>query len=280
MATIESFTAAHILELIDDTLAGAIINNVGNLIVTTKGGETRDLGPIMTTGELNQYYRGDKTWALLDKAAIGLSNVDNVSVLSDYVPKWKTGKAYIVGDQVVTPSGLVMTSTAVHTASAAFVTDIGKWKGLSTDIPYGYMGKTSGFQSLGGVNTVVTMDAAQELRGGITFDNVTDSLVIPTTGRYRARLKGYFSGSTSSFNNIRIFVNGVLADGAMRSGIYEKLSATSEKNTTSDVFFQSSGIVPFNAGDKVALCMNSAVSAWGTNGYNGSGIELEYVSGP
>ena len=35
--------------------------------------------PVVTAGESTEYYRGDKTWATLDKAAVGLANVDNTS---------------------------------------------------------------------------------------------------------------------------------------------------------------------------------------------------------
>jgi hypothetical protein len=35
--------------------------------------------PIITAGLSTQYFRGDKTWQLLDKSVVGLSNVDNTS---------------------------------------------------------------------------------------------------------------------------------------------------------------------------------------------------------
>lgn len=35
--------------------------------------------PTITAGTTSQYYRGDKSWQTLDKAAVGLSNVDNTS---------------------------------------------------------------------------------------------------------------------------------------------------------------------------------------------------------
>ena len=35
--------------------------------------------PTVTTGTTGQYYRGDKSWQTLDKAAVGLANVDNTS---------------------------------------------------------------------------------------------------------------------------------------------------------------------------------------------------------
>jgi hypothetical protein len=36
----------------------------------------------VTAGTIGQYYRGDKTWQVLDKAAVGLGNVDNTSDLN------------------------------------------------------------------------------------------------------------------------------------------------------------------------------------------------------
>lgn len=35
--------------------------------------------PVITTGTTSQFYRGDKQWATLDKAAVGLSNINNVA---------------------------------------------------------------------------------------------------------------------------------------------------------------------------------------------------------
>ena len=35
--------------------------------------------PVITAGNSTQYYRGDKTWQTLDKAAVGLTNVDNTA---------------------------------------------------------------------------------------------------------------------------------------------------------------------------------------------------------
>ena len=35
--------------------------------------------PTIASGTTSQYYRGDKTWQELNKAAVGLSNVDNTS---------------------------------------------------------------------------------------------------------------------------------------------------------------------------------------------------------
>lgn len=36
--------------------------------------------PTLAAGTISQYYRGDKTWAVLDKTAVGLSNVENIAL--------------------------------------------------------------------------------------------------------------------------------------------------------------------------------------------------------
>lgn len=215
----------------------------------------------------------------LTKTMVGLPLVDNVSVVADYVAKWKPSTVYAVGIQVVTPSNKVLISNVAHTSSITFVSDVSKWDG-EINVPYGHMGKTNGFQQLSGSGAIVIMDAAQELRGGMTFDNATDSLVIPVTGRYRAHVRGYFSGTTSGLNVARLFLNGVAADSTVRGGVLDKVGCQAVKTDSGDIYHGNSAVVPLTVGDKVALGMYSGVSAWGTNGYNGSYLEIEYVGGP
>lgn len=38
--------------------------------------------PVIAAGTTGQYWRGDKTWQALNKAAIGLNNVDNTTDLN------------------------------------------------------------------------------------------------------------------------------------------------------------------------------------------------------
>lgn len=51
------------------TLNGVSIVGVGNITAES----------IITAGDVGQYYRGDKTWQTLNKATVGLSDVDNTS---------------------------------------------------------------------------------------------------------------------------------------------------------------------------------------------------------
>jgi hypothetical protein len=128
MATVTSLTLDRILQLLDGAVEGGTVNSLGNLILTTKGGASIDAGSItLPGGNTGQFYRGDKTWADLNKAVVGLSLVDNVSVIADYVPKWKTGAVYAIGDLAITPTNLVVKALVAHTAGASYAADILKW---------------------------------------------------------------------------------------------------------------------------------------------------------
>lgn len=143
------------------------------------------------------------------------------------------------------------------------------WRG--GERPFGHMGRNNSFQSLGGVTTTVIMSAAQELRGGFTFDNANDALVIPFAGLYDVHIKAFFTGATTGLNQSGIYVNGSLP-----SGQYQGLTGQSNKMDSSDITYHTMSTVSFSAGDKVALWHQSSVSTWGTNGYDGAYLQIKY----
>jgi hypothetical protein len=56
---------------------------------------------------------------------------------------------------------------------------------LSTTAPFGHMGRTGGFQAIGGNDVGVVMAGAQRLVGGMTFEAASAGrLVVPIAGRY------------------------------------------------------------------------------------------------
>lgn len=57
-----------------DALTTAVSNNTNNIESLEDSKED-----VITAGTASQYYRGDKTWQTLNKAAVGLENVDNTS---------------------------------------------------------------------------------------------------------------------------------------------------------------------------------------------------------
>jgi hypothetical protein len=136
--------------------------------------------------------------------------------------------------------------------------------------PLGHMGRTAGFQGINAEARIV-MDSAQVLRGGMAFDNATDSLVVPLTGYYLVNVHLYASGTNAVEYRGRVAKNG----GA--SFIGPKVSFW--KETGGDYYQGASSLVLLEAGDKLSLhasASSSNSSVYGSTGYDGCFIEAEY----
>lgn len=85
--------SSDVSSFMDLSLTGVAAGNYTKVTVDTKGRVTSgstpttlagynisDAQPLIVAGTVAQYYRGDKTWATLDKSAIGLSNVENTAL--------------------------------------------------------------------------------------------------------------------------------------------------------------------------------------------------------
>lgn len=130
---------------------------------------------------------------------------------------------------------------------------------------FGHMGRTGGFQTIGKNWTEVQMDTAQILSGGVTKNG--NSLVAPVAGLYRITGRGYTSGGGGGDDGIAgVFINGSL-----------RFHAGTGKTTGNDVTAMVQAVERLNAGDKVSL-WQLYQSAYGTNGYNGSYLELERLA--
>lgn len=138
--------------------------------------------------------------------------------------------------------------------------------------PFGHMGKTNAFQSVGSPASRVSMDAAQILRGGMTFNDTDDALVIPVTGNYVVRIKAFFSGGTTGLNQAGLIINGTTPGGAIQAA-----NLAGSKMDGNDVMLHSSANMAFIAGDKVGVWAYSGASVWGTNGYDGTFLEIEWA---
>lgn len=261
MAIVTGYTAEKMNEINETTVVSGAVNTAGSLILKTRGGANIDAGRVKGL-DGKDGAKGDK----------GDTGTITTAQLDPFVPRWKAGTAYTVGKQVISPTNMVMSANVAHTASAAFATDVDKWDGTARDIPYGHMGRTAGFQDLT-TNTPIVMNAAQELRGGMTYDNAANALVLPVTGRYLINLKGFFSGGMSNINQVGILING---DPDL-NGVSQKLTASGSKASSADIAVTSSGILYLSKGTKIAVCQTSSVSAWGVTGYNGTCIEILYL---
>lgn len=88
--------------------------------------------PAITAGTTSQYFRGDKTWQTLDKAAVGLSNVDNKSeatIKTDF-----TAASIAAGENGFTTGAQVNTAiSGINTKlDESYLQEIGLKSGAST----------------------------------------------------------------------------------------------------------------------------------------------------
>lgn len=145
-------------------------------------------------------------------------------------------------------------------------------KALTTDVPYGHAGRTAGFQTIGAADVAVGLDVAQRLAGGMTFETAASGrFVIPKSGQYWIITRIYATGGTGYASRGGAYVNSVKIAGS---------DVKFWKGDASDFYNFGISRFYFNAGDKVGLGMDSpaGASTWGTDGYNGSWLELWYAS--
>jgi hypothetical protein len=80
VASVAGRTGAVVLTKTDVGLANVDnTSDVNKPVSTAQAASIATKEPTIAAGTTAQYYRGDKTWATLDKTAAGLANVDNTS---------------------------------------------------------------------------------------------------------------------------------------------------------------------------------------------------------
>lgn len=148
--------------------------------------------------------------------------------------------------------------------------------------PIGHMGITSGTPSVNNTSYVrMGMSSAQIAANGVTFNDANDALVVPTTGYYRVYIRGMMEGSSSSGDVIfraRAYIAG------SDSGIGVDLTVHGYLDDQQYISSGAEGIRLINAGEFVQLYQRSNPSAgttsYGTNGYNGAYVGLQWICGP
>lgn len=100
--------------------------------------------PKITAGVSTQYWRGDKTWATLNKSAVGLGNVDNVKQYSSSNPP-----PYPVTSVNGNTGAIVITPYTLPTATSSVLGGIKVGNGLTI---------TNGVLSATGGGTTITID--------------------------------------------------------------------------------------------------------------------------
>jgi len=170
---------------------------------------------------------------------------------------------------VEVPEGPEQHSRALYERNLVRQNDAEKARLANSGMPFGHIGRTGGFQTLGGADIGVVITVAQELRGGMTFEAASAGrMIIPKSGLYEIRCRIYGTAGSAYTLDGGAYKNSVILPGTQ---------ATFYKATSSDIKDFTICTVPLVAGDKVGLGMTSTQSTWGTDGYNGSWLEIKYV---
>lgn len=139
--------------------------------------------------------------------------------------------------------------------------------------PFGHCGAT-GSTSLTSSVGVIAVTAAQVLRGGMTYNNSNQGLVVPIQGLYRVNATARFTGGTGSNVVMELYQN---------SNVPTGLSVRVNKGVGTDTTGSTSGVISLNAGDHVYMVAYTGAgggteTAYGASGgYSGCFFELQYV---
>jgi hypothetical protein len=159
------------------------------------------LEPIITPGTSGQYYRGDKQWAALNKAAVGLSNVTNES------------KTTMFNNPVFTGIAGLPTNTSIGDVSSD---EIGYLNGVTSSIQAQLDNKQ-------GIVTNVSSDEIGYLNG------VTSSIQVQLDNK-----QGIVNGAASSIINTNLPLNLVLVSNP-NGKVGESTITTTQLNYLSNV---------------------------------------------
>lgn len=142
------------------------------------------------------------------------------------------------------------------------------WHGAETK-PFGHAGMVNAFQKapFNPDNSPTFINVSpQLLRGGVQF--VNGRLVVPETGLYRVAGKYYASGDVGTYASGDVWINGTTTAGANQAFW---------KSDANDYHGFATVVRPLQAGDTLELRgTNRNGSFWGTNGYNGAWMEVEW----
>lgn len=139
-------------------------------------------------------------------------------------------------------------------------------------VPFGHAGITSGFVTNSGANGIYPTLVAQILKSGMTFSS--NGLVVPEAGLYEINVKGYFSGGSAYMAQVAATINGT----ALPPGTTQAFGAVlTWKGDTNDFAAFGSGRRQLNAGDVVRLWTKGGASTWGSTGWDGTYLEVQFV---
>lgn len=172
---------------------------------------------------------------------------------------------FVVGDYVIDGNGVTWWCSVAGSP--------GTWINSALTKPLAHAGSTDSFQG-NNAGAYTVFSTAQVLRGGITFDNANDALVVPRGGLYRVSAKAYFTGGTAYQGQVFVVKNSAVNPPPNANTI---LGSFTWKPDASDYQTFVSDLVVLAANDVIRHWTKGSSSTWGTDGYNGSYLELEFM---
>lgn len=200
----------------------------------------------LAAGTISQYYRGDKTWQTLDKAAVGLPNVPNVDCTNasniltgtlplSVIPKAALERVYVYTGSAITPDLMGLTTTDVQNGDAIkiengananngrmwVVADDLNLNVLASYVEYsvGYAASVPWSGVTGKPTTVngygITDILNQTLTGLTTLTNspilITDEIII-ALGKLQAQITDLISTKVDKVNYVQEFIASPLVE--------------------------------------------------------------------
>jgi hypothetical protein len=199
-------------------------------------------------------------------ALFGVPTTDaQKSALANERPTWyHTDKGWTEGYYAVTgTTGLTVPGLLAGNTSG--------WYPIAGSGLRAHRGKTNGFQAISASTNTDPILATMDINVGGFTDYVNSGITVPVGGFYRVHANIYFTGGVSDYVATLVF----------RSGTH-MFGSTVPKPNLSDVQVGATDVIPMQSGQNVGsvAVASGAVSVYGTTGYNGSRILVEYAGPP
>jgi hypothetical protein len=182
--------------------------------------------PLISSGNISQYWRGDKTWQTLDKSAVGLSNVDNTSDINKPISS-ATQTALNAKENVAnktTDGTLSANSDTLYPSEKAvktYVDGIIYNQDLITKEPTGFATRADSTMSFNNTSRIFTIQPT-----GASFDfyvkgqKFTKSTAQTVTIPNLAGTHYIYFDSAGTLNSTQAFSSSLITDNAFVSNIY------------------------------------------------------------
>lgn len=256
---------------------GVSFNGTADITINAVDSTARE--PAIITGTTTQYWRGDKSWQTLDKAAVGLGNVDNTSDLDKPV---STATQQALDDKEA--SGTAATAMSAHTSAAdphgQYLPKAGGTMSGSINFDPAQTWPTFNQSTTGNAGTATKLETARTLTigsAGKTFDGTANvAWTLAEIGAQAALVSGT---NIKTVNSQSILGTGNIVAGL--SNFTESLSTASPNNTTSAIALTANGtatnidfcMVAKGTGALLAPVPNGAVTGGNKRGLNATDFQ-------